>query len=408
MNGKIKLGKETLGTVDGHWDRTITYHDRKAGTMEVIWEVSDELKLQRLKRYTVPMPLQGEWESKKLWQHVTAAIENGDQVAATVEKTKLEEAQRKAAKERVHRHETWIPKYFLQDQLTGEWVYRFAENRPWDERTDIRQYEHDYIIQTKTRHKHGSSLMKNSSLVLGATTTGSGTIVPLPIASGGGGSGVVSDAKASPSSPSIMLRPPSAGAGSSGSSISNTATGQPLATYTMSVIGLSSDPSGVSAMQPSHLPHNPHRYSLHQTHPSESGASDEGEASSGNEAAAAANPRRGTNLTTTTHRNITEMKHVLKQLVQHQEQTQSQVLLLGSQLQALRQTMGHRSSMAYPPAATAAAERWPTLKMNFIIALLVIFAQFVINYILAKRNMYPSSNHSSDGDSADDNRTSGV
>lgn len=55
------------------------------------------------------------------------AIHNGDQVAATEEKTLLEEAQRRAAKERQIKLEKWIPKYFVQDIVTGEWVYKFAE-----------------------------------------------------------------------------------------------------------------------------------------------------------------------------------------------------------------------------------------------------------------------------------------
>lgn len=63
----------------------------------------------------------------RLWQHVSAAIIRGDQVAATEEKTILEEAQRKAAKERQIKLEKWSPKHFVQDIVTGEWVYKYAE-----------------------------------------------------------------------------------------------------------------------------------------------------------------------------------------------------------------------------------------------------------------------------------------
>lgn len=45
-------------------------------------------------RYTVPLDNQGENESEKLWQHVSAAIQRDDMNAATEEKTLLEEAQR--------------------------------------------------------------------------------------------------------------------------------------------------------------------------------------------------------------------------------------------------------------------------------------------------------------------------
>ena len=41
-----------------------------------------------------------------------------------------------------------------QDPATGVYLYRFADIRPWDPRTDLYQYEHHYVISTKTRHKH--------------------------------------------------------------------------------------------------------------------------------------------------------------------------------------------------------------------------------------------------------------
>lgn len=119
--------------------------------------------MQRLKKYTVPLEHQGEWESEKLWLGVTRAINNDDQTAATEAKTCLEEAQRERAKERKALGQEWIPKYFVQDILTGNWVYRHADIRPWDPRNDVVQYEHDYIVSTKTRHK--TPIMRAGSIV---------------------------------------------------------------------------------------------------------------------------------------------------------------------------------------------------------------------------------------------------
>lgn len=65
--------------------------------------------------------------SARLWQHVTRAISNKDQTEATQEKCILEEAQRKAAKERKARDEEWVCKLFDPDAVTGEWHYRYAE-----------------------------------------------------------------------------------------------------------------------------------------------------------------------------------------------------------------------------------------------------------------------------------------
>lgn len=52
------------------------------------------MRKHRLKRYTVPLDQQEEFESERLWQHVSAAIVRDDMNAATEEKTILEEAQR--------------------------------------------------------------------------------------------------------------------------------------------------------------------------------------------------------------------------------------------------------------------------------------------------------------------------
>lgn len=71
-----------------------------------------------MKKYTVPMENQSEFESQKLWQAVTIAIDNEDQIAATKAKTILEEAQRERAKERKFNNQEWVPKYFVQVCLT--------------------------------------------------------------------------------------------------------------------------------------------------------------------------------------------------------------------------------------------------------------------------------------------------
>lgn len=63
----------------------------------------------------------------RLWQHVSKAILKGDQVAATAEKFLLEDAQRTATRERKAKMEEWVPRFFEQNLVTGDWVYKFAE-----------------------------------------------------------------------------------------------------------------------------------------------------------------------------------------------------------------------------------------------------------------------------------------
>lgn len=62
---------------------------------------------------------------KRLWQNVTSAILDRDQVRATQEKFVLEEAQRNEAKERGDK--PWAPRLFQQDPVTSEWSYKHIE-----------------------------------------------------------------------------------------------------------------------------------------------------------------------------------------------------------------------------------------------------------------------------------------
>ncbi|XP_020659937.2 oxysterol-binding protein-related protein 8 isoform X1 [Pogona vitticeps] len=151
--GKIKLGKEVLATLEGHWDSEVIIRDKKTDAVETFWNPVPEIRQHRLRRYTVKFEEQGDFESEKLWQHVTRAINSKDQAEATNEKCILEEAQRKAAKERKAHGEEWMCKLFDPDPLTGEWNYRYADTRPWDPLNDMIQFEKDGAIQTKVRHR---------------------------------------------------------------------------------------------------------------------------------------------------------------------------------------------------------------------------------------------------------------
>ncbi|RMC09923.1 hypothetical protein DUI87_12710 [Hirundo rustica rustica] len=153
ISGKIKLGKEVLAFLEGHWDSEVIISDKKTGVSETFWNPTSDMKQRRLHRYTVKFEEQDDFESEKLWQQVTKAINNKDQTEATQEKYILEEAQRKSAKERKLKDEEWTCKLFDQDSVTGEWHYKYADTRPWDPLNDMIQFEKDGTIQTKVRHR---------------------------------------------------------------------------------------------------------------------------------------------------------------------------------------------------------------------------------------------------------------
>jgi oxysterol-binding protein-related protein 8 len=100
----------------------------------------------RLKRYVIPIEQQHDNESEKcdrclywnvyriyacfthrLWQRVTIAIKQNDQISATDEKTFIEDDQRKQIKERKATSIEWHPRLFKIDSNTKEWIYTYAE-----------------------------------------------------------------------------------------------------------------------------------------------------------------------------------------------------------------------------------------------------------------------------------------
>uniref|UniRef100_A0A8C8GXB2 Oxysterol-binding protein n=1 Tax=Oncorhynchus tshawytscha TaxID=74940 RepID=A0A8C8GXB2_ONCTS len=124
ISGKIQQGDELLATVDGHWDGEV-FLQEKSGQQEHLWNPTPEVRSTRLKRQVVQLDQQGQFESERLWQHVTSAIVDRDQNQATQEKFVLEEAQRNQAKDRGD--QPWRPRLFNLDSVTNEWTYTHIE-----------------------------------------------------------------------------------------------------------------------------------------------------------------------------------------------------------------------------------------------------------------------------------------
>ncbi|ESO91605.1 hypothetical protein LOTGIDRAFT_217357 [Lottia gigantea] len=153
VSGKIKVGSDTLCHIDGHWDQEILIKDKTSGESSPFLIVNKEMKTSRLKRYTVPLECQESFESERLWEKVGIAITNSDMHGATQEKHLLEEQQRQEARERKAKMEEWIPRLFERDVISGDWMYRYVDVRPWDPINDLLQYEREFKIQTHTKHR---------------------------------------------------------------------------------------------------------------------------------------------------------------------------------------------------------------------------------------------------------------
>lgn len=139
----------------------IKIKEKRSGKQSILWEVNAETFKKRLKRYVVPISSQTEFESQKLWAKVSDAIKAGDQKVATIEKTKLEDQQRRETKFRLENNIKHEPRLFEFDELTNDWHYKYEDMRPWDNRTDIVQFEKSFVIQTLTKHR----TMSKTSLI---------------------------------------------------------------------------------------------------------------------------------------------------------------------------------------------------------------------------------------------------
>ncbi|XP_029437976.1 oxysterol-binding protein-related protein 5 isoform X2 [Rhinatrema bivittatum] len=151
ISGKIKSGDEVLASLDGHWDGEVYMNDLKSGTRDIFWSPTNEIRKQRLKRHIVLFEEQTEFESERLWQHVTSAINEGDQHKATEEKFVLEEAQRNATRERKENGTEWSPQLFTYNVSANEWHYKYEDTRPWNILADIAEFEKDGVLQTVER-----------------------------------------------------------------------------------------------------------------------------------------------------------------------------------------------------------------------------------------------------------------
>ncbi|XP_062526977.1 oxysterol-binding protein-related protein 8 isoform X1 [Bombyx mori] len=151
ISGRIKKGKDTVATVEGYWDGKIDIKDKKTGEESNLLDVGF-LKEQRLPRYLVRLENQQDYESQRLWLKVSEAIQNDDQIAATEQKTVIEEAQRARARNLVA---PWVPRYFhratqgtVPDGIVDQgWKYNHVNTSPWQP-DEVLEYEEDFVIRT--------------------------------------------------------------------------------------------------------------------------------------------------------------------------------------------------------------------------------------------------------------------
>ncbi|XP_028317108.1 oxysterol-binding protein-related protein 10 isoform X1 [Gouania willdenowi] len=100
----------------GEWNGTLEFTYSSGET-----KVMDTTKLPITRKRLRPVERQGRMESRRLWQHVTRSLKEGNIDQATDHKHQLEECQRGEEKKRAAGNKLWTPKYFTKE---GDgWIY---------------------------------------------------------------------------------------------------------------------------------------------------------------------------------------------------------------------------------------------------------------------------------------------
>jgi hypothetical protein len=124
VTATVKHNGAKVHVVHGYWDDVLDLlpADSKKKEGAVFLDVTVQKKDPIVARDPAEME---EFESRKLWADVTAALLIDNQEAATAAKTKLEDRQRAEAKERKEKGEQWVPKYFAIADEEDEKSWRF-------------------------------------------------------------------------------------------------------------------------------------------------------------------------------------------------------------------------------------------------------------------------------------------
>ncbi|KAI8144394.1 hypothetical protein BJV82DRAFT_607205 [Fennellomyces sp. T-0311] len=119
--GKIKKEstQEVLCEITGQWSNELYIKYLKTGNKELLFDVK---KAAIFPKTVKPEEEQDDYESRRLWSKVTAAIKNRDMDTATNEKTLVEDSQRAKARDREESGKTWRPTFF--DVNNDEYTFK--------------------------------------------------------------------------------------------------------------------------------------------------------------------------------------------------------------------------------------------------------------------------------------------
>ncbi|XP_053103167.1 oxysterol-binding protein-related protein 11 isoform X2 [Hemicordylus capensis] len=114
VTGEVKQNATStvVCRVQGEWNSILEFTYSNGET-----KYMDLTKLSVTRKQVRPLEKQGLFESRKLWQHVSEALREGDIDKATEHKRALEERQRNEERLRAETDTPWHTKYFMKDKL---------------------------------------------------------------------------------------------------------------------------------------------------------------------------------------------------------------------------------------------------------------------------------------------------
>ncbi|CEP60886.1 oxysterol-binding protein OSH6 LALA0_S02e01904g [Lachancea lanzarotensis] len=116
--------------ITGKWNDVMYIKDLKKRSAKTV--LFDATKTQPLKPQVRPIEEQGDFESRKLWSKVTAALAKQDHTTATDEKFAIEDEQRQLAKKRSEEGSQFHPKLFRPAEPGDDLEYYIYKNIPSD------------------------------------------------------------------------------------------------------------------------------------------------------------------------------------------------------------------------------------------------------------------------------------
>eukprot|EP01086_Lenisia_limosa_P017293 TRINITY_DN83_c0_g1_i2.p1 TRINITY_DN83_c0_g1~~TRINITY_DN83_c0_g1_i2.p1 ORF type:complete len:410 (+),score=51.78 TRINITY_DN83_c0_g1_i2:83-1312(+) len=123
LGGKLKKGTLKSGItthrLKGHWDKKIYLENIETKEVAEIFDAQTEPVVKMTIPHTV---VQDEFESRRLWKEVSQSLceRPPNQKRATNEKTKLEDAQRLSAKQRLELNKEWKPVFFKKIESNSQ------------------------------------------------------------------------------------------------------------------------------------------------------------------------------------------------------------------------------------------------------------------------------------------------